>query len=112
MNVDDITVLDPVYSTWIERKNFSCQDSPTPVLEIRYNTIQYNTIQYNTIQYEGLSNTLPAIITITKQKQHSRFHPLTMPLLIFSCINNYCFTSCKYTLWQWFSIETWSYMCN
>jgi len=50
MNVDDITVLDPVYSTWIERKNFSCQDSPTPVLEIRYNTIQYNTIQYNTIR--------------------------------------------------------------
>ena len=49
MNVDDITVLDPVYSTWIERKNFSCQDSPTHVLEY---TVQYNTIQYNTIQYK------------------------------------------------------------
>jgi len=59
MNVDDITVLDPIYSTWIERKNFLCQDSPTPVLEI----------QYNTIQYEGLSNTLP-------KKQYSRFHPV------------------------------------
>jgi len=38
MNVDDMG------------KNFSCQDSPTPVLKIQY---------YNTIQYEEISNTLP-----------------------------------------------------
>ena len=37
MNVDDMG------------KKFSCQDSPTPVLKI----------QYNTIHYEEISNTLP-----------------------------------------------------
>ncbi len=58
MNVvdDDITVPDPVYMKW--PKNFTCQDSPTPVLKI---------------QYEGLSNTTsphrnPAFITLTNKK--------------------------------------------
>ena len=54
MNVDDITVPDPVYMKW--PKNFSCQDSPTPGLKI---------------QYEGLSIPLPntnsAIITLTNK---------------------------------------------
>jgi len=99
MNVDDITVLDPVYS--IQYTVYSIQYTVhelnektfhvKTVLHLFLKYVQYNTIQYNTIQYEGLSNTLPAIITITKQKQNSRFHPVTMPLLIFSCINNYCF---------------------
>ncbi len=53
---DDITVPDPVYMKW--PKNFTCQDSPTPVLKI---------------QYEGLSNTTsphrnPAFITLTNKK--------------------------------------------
>jgi hypothetical protein len=57
MNVDDITVPDPVYMK--RPKNFSCQDSPTPVLKI---------------QYEGLSNTTlphrnPAFITLTNKKE-------------------------------------------
>jgi hypothetical protein len=54
MNVDDITVPDPVYMKW--SKNYSCQDSPTPVLKIRY---------------KGLSNILPnknsALITLTNK---------------------------------------------
>jgi len=58
MNVDDITVLDPIYSTWIERKNFLCQDSPTPVLEIQYNTIQYNTIR-RAIKHLTKKNSIP-----------------------------------------------------
>ena len=94
MNIDDITVLDPVYSTWNGRKNFSCQDCPTPVLEI---------------QYEGLSNTLPhknpVIITLTKQNKTAFTLPsYNYAIINFSCIINYFFTSCKYTLWQWFSI--------
>jgi hypothetical protein len=54
MNFDDITVPDPEYMKW--SKNFSCQDSPTPVLKIKY---------------EGLSIPLPntnsAIITLTNK---------------------------------------------
>jgi hypothetical protein len=89
MNVDDITVLDPIYSTVHE-----LNEKTFYVKTVLHLFLKYNTIQYNTIQYEGLSNTLP-------KKQYSRFHPVTMPLLIFSCINNNnCFTNCKYTLWK------------
>lgn len=54
MNEDTITIPDPVYMKW--PKNYSCQDSPTPVLRINY---------------KGLTNSLrcqnPAMITLSNK---------------------------------------------
>jgi hypothetical protein len=54
MDEDEIAIPEPVYMKW--PINYTCQDSPTPVLQIRY---------------EGLSTTLhypnPAIITLTNK---------------------------------------------
>ena len=54
MNEDEITIPGPVYMQW--PKNYTCQDSPTPVLQIRY---------------EGLTTTLrspnSALITLTNR---------------------------------------------
>jgi hypothetical protein len=68
MNVDDITVPNPVCMKW--PKNYSCPDSPTPVLKI---------------QYEGLSIPLPftnpALVTLTNKTA------LTIPSCNYAIIN-------------------------
>jgi len=40
MNTNDIVVPDPVYMKW--PKNYSCVDSPAPVLQLRYEGIPKN----------------------------------------------------------------------
>jgi hypothetical protein len=52
MNEDNIFIPDPVYRKWSH--NNSCQDSPTPVLRIRYEGLQTN-----------LNCPHPALITLT-----------------------------------------------
>jgi len=54
MNEDDISVPDPVYMKW--PKNYSCPDSPTPVLQIRYEGLPITVHRTDT-----------ALITLTNQ---------------------------------------------
>jgi hypothetical protein len=63
---EDVTVPDPVYMKW--PKNYTCQDSPTPVLKIRY---------------EGLSTpyTNPVLITLTNKSS------ITIPSCDYAIIN-------------------------
>jgi hypothetical protein len=56
MNDDDISVPDPIYMKWPE--NYSCPDSPTPILQIRYEGLPVD-----------VHRTDKALITLTNKKQ-------------------------------------------
>ncbi len=71
MNVDDITVLDPIYSTVHELNEKTFYVKTVLHLFLKYNTIQYNTIRRAIKHNKNFANIYKQLCNTFKQLLHT-----------------------------------------
>jgi len=83
MNEDEITIPGPVYMKW--PTNYSCQDSPTPVLQIPSKRVMSSPFLHKTISFSE-SCVGDLMLYVATKFNNKMYQMLVWPFLAFANI--------------------------